>query len=500
MTQGGRVRTSSTWKARYKAVTLTSVLAAFMILGPLAILANADVVIGVIGDQFGVNGTVGTPEFNNNLKASYQALADGIVLLNKLGPMDVVIHVGDLVESAMTKNDIKENFNDAVALLNTLSSKSKPKWFLTPGDHDVNPLAWSPNSSDHTRERFFQSLYAEVNPAATEHLYYSFDINGYHFIALYSLEHLDTDPRWGNIFFAKISDEQLGWLRKDLARADTRKGVIVFTHQPLWYNWSSWLQVHKLLAKYNTKLVLAGHTHYDESDDQLDGIQYRIVGATGGAIKNANAAAGGWWHVSRVTIKDDGSVSWQLIPLGNYTKGNFTDRYDMERIQALDYNLGNAAQWLSQQVLFVKDGKLLDQTCQPTSTPTITLSDFGNPIDESVSVDISPTDTAKYKILSGQFAPGVCETGQTNTGCIVKANANIAISNGSMVTALCSEFTADNLYCTKFRPFWSGVISPVNTPQAKDKITFTITVLYTSKNNETWKIWKKMPVNIEACP
>ncbi|MDH5525188.1 MAG: metallophosphoesterase [Desulfobulbaceae bacterium] len=479
------------------AVVLVAICVQF---AALTTTARADVTIGVIGDQFGVDGMVGTPQFNSNLKASYQALADGVAALNQAGPMDVALHMGDLVESTMTDSDILTNFNNANGTLNKLESKSIPKWFMTAGDHDVNPTAWTPDSPDRSKETYFQSLYAKVNPLVSQNLFYSFNVNGYHFVSLYALEHLDTDPRWGNVFFAQLSEAQLDWLQKDLAAADTGKGVIVFIHQPLWYNWSSWQRVHAILARYNTKAVVSAHVHYDQTEYQLDGIQYRIVGATGGSIKDANPAAGGWWHVARLTITDAGAVTWQLIPVGNYVKNNFTDRYDMDRVQALAYNLGNAAQWLAQQKLYVKDGVLVDKTCQQGSTPTIILSEFGNPIDQAVFMGINLKNTPGYKISAGKFADGLCESPELATGCRMHPSANIAVSNNSLVSPTCGQYSADYIYCTGYAPFWTGAVTAIQPPKAGDKLTFTLPMSYYAQSGGAMMIHQDVEVLVEACP
>jgi hypothetical protein len=400
----------------------------------------------------------------------------------------------------MAKTGLRKTFSDAAALLDRLDSASQPKWFLCAGDHDVNPKVWSADSTDRSNEEYFRSLYEKINPHILHNLFYSFDVKGYHFVALYALEHLCTDPRWGNVFLSGISEAQYEWLKKDLSQADTARGVIVFIHQPLWFNWSSWLKVHELLARHNTRIVVAGHTHYDQNDHRLDGIQYRVVGATGGMIKNANAAAGGWWHVTRVTVSDAGDINWQLIPVGKHTKSDFSERPDMDRVQVLDYNLGNAALWLSQQKLRIKEGRLVDDTCRAGTSPRVTLGNFGNPIDRTVSMHILLKDTPKYRISSGAFSRGMCSVSASKSACTMSPNVNIAISNYALVNPTCDRFSTDYIYCLGYSPFWTGVIESVGAPSAGDRLTFSITMTYRSANGGQFTISKEAQTPVEACP
>jgi DNA repair exonuclease SbcCD nuclease subunit len=175
--------------------------------------ASSSVRIGIIGDQ----------TWAPDLDKSYDTLRKGVEVLNARG-VDLVLHVGDLVESGQSPEQITARFGKGKAILNGLHSP----WFMTAGDHDVNPLDWTANSGDRTREALFRSLYGAINPKAKDRLYYSFDAKGYHFVVLYSMEALRTDPRWGNVFYSGISDKQFAWLSANLKRhAKRSKGVVV---------------------------------------------------------------------------------------------------------------------------------------------------------------------------------------------------------------------------------------------------------------------------------
>jgi 3',5'-cyclic AMP phosphodiesterase CpdA len=87
---------------------------------------------------------------------------------------------------------------------------------------------------------------------------YSFDHRGVHFIAL------DNVSRGKPI----VGAEQIGWLRKDLARFPKTAPIVVFTHRPLFDLRPDWEwftndgdQVLEALASYENVTVLYGHIH-----------------------------------------------------------------------------------------------------------------------------------------------------------------------------------------------------------------------------------------------
>ena len=72
--------------------------------------------------------------------------------------------------------------------------------------------------------------------------------------------------RWGDVFRAEVSDDQLHWLEEDLTKHSSSKGTIVFTHQPLWYDAAAWQRVHRVLRDHHVLAVVAGHFHYSQDE------------------------------------------------------------------------------------------------------------------------------------------------------------------------------------------------------------------------------------------
>jgi hypothetical protein len=352
-----------------------------LLLFSIALLGN--VRIGIVGDQTG----------SSNLKKSYAIMAEGCKTLNVYKP-EIVLHVGDIVESTKGDEEVKFDFNKAADNLNDISvNGSIVPWYLAAGDHDVNPPNdYTPGTKNKEKQKLFLQLLSKeystrkINFLNINNLYYSFDFKGYHFICLFSEDNLRTDPRWGNIFMDKLNREQFNWLQKDLQKVGNNKGIIVFLHQPMWYNWTGWQKVHDLLKRYNTIAVIAGHFHYNQNEGYKDGIRYVVVGSTGGDIKTASDNAGGVYHVTVMDIDDDNKIGLSLISLGddNHSVAAFTARRDMDRIQTI-YTMQTTLEWDPKYA-----GKVVE----------------ANPIDIPVNIYTKNGSACKWNFYD-QIAPGV---------------------------------------------------------------------------------------------
>ena len=154
-------------------------------------------------------------------------------------------------------------------------------------------------------------------------LYRSFDHKGWHIVLLDSIGILPGD------FFGTVDDDQLTWLKNDLARMPAGTPLIVVTHMPLassvlqvvgdpgrkaqWYLVANAHEVLELLWPYKPKLVLQGHTHIRETVT-YNGCQF----ITSGAV------CGNWWKGPReghpegfgvVTVRG-GEATWRYETYG----------------------------------------------------------------------------------------------------------------------------------------------------------------------------------------
>ena len=134
--------------------------------------------------------------------------------------------------------------------------------------------------------------------------HYSFDHKGWHFIVLDSIG-IHPDRSWSG----EIGEDQIAWLRADLAKAGKQQPIIVVSHVPLvtgaisYVSHADWLTrtsnlgglidtlmvtdaaaVIDTMLGYNVRVVLQGHTHVNE-DVTFRGLRF----ITSGAV------SGNWW-------------------------------------------------------------------------------------------------------------------------------------------------------------------------------------------------------------
>jgi predicted phosphodiesterase len=353
-----------------------NVLFFVIIITILTSCASQNLTIGIVGDQFGSHET----------NKSYDIMTVAVDKIKKHNP-DILIHVGDIVESKRGINsfeDYKSNFELATTIMN---NTNKP-WILTVGDHGVAPPGFKAASNDRSREEWFLKCSQIFDTPISDKLYYSTNINGYHIVSLYSLENLHTDPRWGSIFLNKIGIDQLEWLKDDLQKNKNSNGIIVIVHHPHWYVWSNWMEVHQVLREYPVKAVIAGHYHYDQDDGTIDGIRYLVMGSSGGVVKNMDANSGGVQEYGILKLKDSNIEELNLYEVNSDSILEWTPRKSMDRIQALSCMLDNLWQDIKLERIDLNltnvnslDGKVLE------------LNSIVNPIDIPIELEISFTDS-----------------------------------------------------------------------------------------------------------
>ena len=152
---------------------------------------------------------------------------------------DFIVFTGDLTqttEDPQLRRKRMAEFRDIVARL-----KVKTQYFM-PGEHDA-----ALDHGDAFKEYF----------GAT---HYSFDYKGVHFIVVDTV----SDPG------SRIGDEQLDWLKNDLAKQQQDARIVLFTHRPLFnlapqWDWATrdGDQAIALLMPYANVTVFYGHIHQE---------------------------------------------------------------------------------------------------------------------------------------------------------------------------------------------------------------------------------------------
>ncbi|MGN6516890.1 MAG: metallophosphoesterase family protein [Rhizomicrobium sp.] len=169
-------------------------------------------------------------------------LARSIALVNGLPAQPgFIIHTGDI-----THLSTAEQFDTAKQILSTLRAS---ELHAVPGEHDV---------TDGPGTEFF----ARFGRPSDNRGYYSFDSRGVHFVALVNV----MDFKAGGL--GALGDDQLAWLKNDLAARPSSQPVVVFAHMPLWTIYAPWgwgtaesEQIAQMLRRFGSVTVLNGHIH-----------------------------------------------------------------------------------------------------------------------------------------------------------------------------------------------------------------------------------------------
>jgi Icc protein len=154
---------------------------------------------------------------------------------------DFLIHTGDLTHLSTPKEF------DTVSEI--LKGVKVGRIFYVPGEHDVIP-----DESEYLK-RFGQGTQGEG--------WYSFDHQGVHFLGLVNVASQGTDQGLGI-----LGQDQLDWLKKDVASLTASTPLVVFGHVPLWTVYPQWgwgtqdgQQALSYLKRFGSVTVLNGHIH-----------------------------------------------------------------------------------------------------------------------------------------------------------------------------------------------------------------------------------------------
>jgi 3',5'-cyclic AMP phosphodiesterase CpdA len=178
-------------------------------------------------------------EPNKNVTDTLKAAVAKINELPKAPKL--VLHTGD-----MTHLSKPAEFDTCAEVLKEAKAG---KTFFVPGEHDL--------FSDDGK------IYLERYGKGTQGSgWHSFDVNGVHFIGLVNVMNLKAGG------LGVLGNDQLDWLKKDVANLGDSTPIVVFAHVPLWTVYEKWgwgtedsEQALKLLKRFGSVTVLNGHIH-----------------------------------------------------------------------------------------------------------------------------------------------------------------------------------------------------------------------------------------------
>jgi 3',5'-cyclic-AMP phosphodiesterase len=160
-------------------------------------------------------------------------------------PPAFVLHTGDLTHNA------KPDEFDAVAEI--LKGVKADRVLYVPGEHEF----------DGDDNKAYLDRYGKGTRGTG---WQSFDHKGVHFVGLVNVASPKTGTSDGGL--GVLGDEQLDWVKKDVAGLKDSTPVVVFAHVPLWAAYEKWGWGTKdsewavgLLKRFGSVTVLNGHVH-----------------------------------------------------------------------------------------------------------------------------------------------------------------------------------------------------------------------------------------------
>jgi 3',5'-cyclic AMP phosphodiesterase CpdA len=152
-----------------------------------------------------------------------------------------LIHTGDITHLSKP-----EEFDTAQQFFSQIRVS---EMHTTPGEHDT---------TDATVTEYFNRF----GKASNNKGYYSFDHEGVHFVSLINVLNA------GDGGFGKLGDEQIAWVKADLAKRSASTPIVIFAHMPLWTVYQAWgwgttdsEQLLPLIRRFGSVTVLNGHIH-----------------------------------------------------------------------------------------------------------------------------------------------------------------------------------------------------------------------------------------------
>jgi len=205
------------------------------------------------------------PLGSRNYRESLAKMTECVEFMNDK-KVDFFIELGDLKDQGtpISEESTLKYLDDIEEVFGQFKG---PRYHVL-GNHDVDSIS---------KDQFLARV--ENTGIAKEATYYSFDLNGLHFVVLdanYSADGSDYDHGKFDWTDTNVPPKQLNWLKKDLA--STRKPVITFVHQQLDVAGSTGVkngpQVRQVLEDSKRALaVFQGH-HHPGHYSYIEGVHY----------------------------------------------------------------------------------------------------------------------------------------------------------------------------------------------------------------------------------
>ena len=168
--------------------------------------------------------------------------------------------IGSQAAFGMTMGDILYDDLSMFPRYNALIAQIGIPWYNVPGNHEINFEAEDDSRSLETFKKFFGPPY------------YAFEYADALFVVLDNIDYKGNgaadpaDARGNGGYEARISEQQLSWLKQELAYVDKDRLVFIATHAPLGSENSAYATdnregLFRLLRGRPNLYSVAGHTH-----------------------------------------------------------------------------------------------------------------------------------------------------------------------------------------------------------------------------------------------
>ncbi|MDP8322697.1 MAG: metallophosphoesterase [Candidatus Stygibacter australis] len=333
---------------------MKKIIFAFIILTSIfCIYAKNDFHFAILGDRTG--------------GANQEAFDEVINEINSLRP-DFIINVGDFVEDGRIAGDWDVPLK-SIEILDC-------KLYFVPGNHDII----DENSAQIFKEK------TGFDP------FYSFDYQKTHFVVLNNA----TISRYD-----EFDEEQVNWLIKDLNENRESENIFVFMHKPFWANQIASEKedrFHEIFLQNNVDAVITGHWH-QYAHNQYDGIDYYLVGSSGGSMPDENVDMGIFYQYMMCKVEDD-ELYTSLIKSGNI----FSEDLVTIEEEQLSYNIPNSYITLNSrsdtEKRYFIEFSVINKTDKTINSDLIIESnDNWITPEKNIKLTINPGDTLKSEFV-----------------------------------------------------------------------------------------------------
>lgn len=258
--------------SRRRFLGITGISVSGLILAPELLAMQAEKPLLRFGMFSDIHYAERDPSRNRFFRQSLTKVKEAVDFMNQ-EKVDFVIELGDFKDQDETPNEA--NTLKYLTDIETTFQKFEGPTYHVLGNHDMDGIS---------KQQFLERV--ENTGISSAKSYYSFNMNGLHFIVLdgnFTKDEIAYDH--GNFSWndALVSKEQITWLEEDLKANEFP--VIVFIHQMLEeskgvnYAVKNAPQVRSVLEKSGKVIcVFEGHVH-EEIYKQINGIHYYSVNA-----------------------------------------------------------------------------------------------------------------------------------------------------------------------------------------------------------------------------